>query len=533
MAERGSSCDVVVVGSGAAGSVVAARLAEAGCDVIILEAGPAWSAPDLYNSLVWGRRLRWGGERVLAQGADPFAHQFNTGWGLGGSALHHYACWPRLAIEDFRENTLYGRGTDWPIEYETVRRFYDRVQAEVGISGDARLEVWRPPGEPYPMPPLAVFPHAQILAAGFHRLGLRTAPQPMAINSQPYKGRPACQYDGWCDSGCSILALANPLAVYLPRARKAGARIVARAAVRRVLASRRTDRVYGVEWIDARGDVQQTQAGLVVLAANAIQNARLLLNSASSQHPAGLANSSGLVGRYFMYHTNVSIVGEFDVETFNSMGPVAGTVHSRDGAKLRSDGLFGSVMWHIGLSIKPNDVIGMADWRPDLIGAELAGFLEHRAPRMANLVALCQVGASVENRIELDSAKDRWGVPLARTIVALDQNDRALLKNTANLGLRVCGAAGAREAWIAGFGNSHAIGGTRMGLDRRASVTDGFGFTHDIANLAIVGSGIFPAPRPLTPLTPFTRCPYELPSVLWRSGKTFDQSRRRLPGPQL
>ena len=98
----------------------------------------------------------------------------------GGAAVHHYAVWPRYHEDDFTEKTTYGRGLDWPFQYDTLRPYYDQVQEEVGISGDAEKEVWRPPGDPYPMPPVLVSNHGKVLARGFEALGLRTSPLPMA-----------------------------------------------------------------------------------------------------------------------------------------------------------------------------------------------------------------------------------------------------------------------------------------------------------------------------------------------------------------
>src|ERR1700722_10753 len=168
--------EVVIVGAGAAGSVAAANLAEHGRQVLLLETGPAWKPRDLHNSLVWSRRLRWGAASPLMAGADPFQHQFNIGRGVGGSALHHYGCWPRMSHADFG---------GWPLLYDELRPFYDRIQTEVGISGDATKEPWRPPGQPYPMPPLPTFRHGELLARGFERLGMHVSLQPMAINSVP------------------------------------------------------------------------------------------------------------------------------------------------------------------------------------------------------------------------------------------------------------------------------------------------------------------------------------------------------------
>ena len=118
-----------------------------------------------------------------------------------------YVCTRKI----FRMQSLYGKGLDWPITYDELRPYYDRIQSEVGISGDAQAERWRPSGEPYPMPPLPQFSQAKIIAKGFKKLGMHTAPIPMAINSVEYQGRPPCIFDGWCDAGCPTGALANPL----------------------------------------------------------------------------------------------------------------------------------------------------------------------------------------------------------------------------------------------------------------------------------------------------------------------------------
>jgi choline dehydrogenase-like flavoprotein len=216
--------DAVIVGAGAAGNLFAAVLAEAGKSVLVLDPGPAWKSGDLYSSSIWSRRLRWGGPPVESTGANAFGAGFNMGWGTGGAALHHYGTWPRLMPTDFTMKSEFGKGLDWPIGYDDLRPFYDRVQEEVGVSGDAEAEVWRPAGAPYPLPPLQQFAQARLLAKGFHAKGMKTAPSPMAILSEDYKGRPACLYDGWCDAGCPIGALANPLVTYHPRAVKGGAR---------------------------------------------------------------------------------------------------------------------------------------------------------------------------------------------------------------------------------------------------------------------------------------------------------------------
>ncbi len=289
--------DVVIVGSGASGSLLAAKLAQNGKSVVILEGGPERTLKDLYSSQIWARRLKWAGPPTETGGADPVSVNFGAGWGTGGAALHHYANWLRLHPEDFAMKSRFGQGLDWPLSYDELRPFYDRIQQEVGIAGDAQAEVWRPAGEPYPMPPLPVFAQGKLIAQGFSQLGLRTAPAPMAINSIEYNGRPICHNDGWCDAGCTIGALANPLVLHLPQARAAGATLLHNSFVTRVLTGPKGDRVRGVEYYDAKGHRRLQEARVVVLAAFAVQNPRILLNSATTRHADGLANSSGLVGR--------------------------------------------------------------------------------------------------------------------------------------------------------------------------------------------------------------------------------------------
>ena len=227
--------DVVIVGAGYGGSIMARELARAGKRVVVLESGPAWDSKDLLSSQIWSRRLRAGIAQYRTAGEDPVGIGFNVGRGLGGAGIHHYGGWFRMHAGDFDVKSRYGQQLDWPLSYEDLRPYYDRMQADVGMSGDAKAEVWRPPGKPYPLPPLPLQRHGRILRRGFDALGLRTAPAPQAILSRPYKGRPACTLEGWCDAGCSSGALAHPLVTFIPQAKRAGARFVTGAHVTKVL----------------------------------------------------------------------------------------------------------------------------------------------------------------------------------------------------------------------------------------------------------------------------------------------------------
>jgi len=486
--------DVVIVGAGAAGSVYAAVLAEAGRSVLIIERGVDRKPSDLYSSQIWARRLKWGSPHVVEDGPDSIWTNFNSGHGVGGAAIHHYAVWPRMHEEDFRLKSEFGRGLDWPFDYAALRPFYDRVQADVGMSGDAEKEVWRPPGDPYPLPPVLVSNHGTVLARGFSELGLRTAPIPTGILSRPYRGRNACIWDGWCDAGCPIGALANPLVEYLPRARAAGARITVEAHVTRVLTDSSGRRATGVEYFTRSGERIVQPASMVVLCAFTLENSRLLLNSGNGRHPDGLANSSGLVGRYLMSHPAVMVYGMFPDEMQNYLGATGGQLLCQDRFAKQGDpgGAFGSRQWEIALVLKPNDILGVAMARPEIFGEDLHRFMRDGTRHMGSMVGVCEDQPLRENRISRAEKRDRHGFPLARVTYTVSPDGRKLWHSAAAEGVRIFRAAGAKDAWHGPPAGQHIMGGTIMGADPAASVTNAFARCHDVPNLFIGGPSVFP-----------------------------------------
>ena len=162
--------DVVIIGSGMAGSLAAARLTTSGKQVLILEAGPERGLSDLISSQIWARKLKWGGAPVIETGEQKIGHGFNNGWGTGGAAMHHFGVWPRFHEDDFQLKSKFNRGLDWPIDYETLMPWYDQIQSEVGVSGDHTQEIWRPMGAPYTQAPVPVFAQGRILSRGLKRL---------------------------------------------------------------------------------------------------------------------------------------------------------------------------------------------------------------------------------------------------------------------------------------------------------------------------------------------------------------------------
>lgn len=484
--------DVAIVGAGAAGALLAAQLAEAGRSVMLFEAGPRWDAVDLVSSQIWSRRLRWGGPHIASTGAGPLGFGFNAGWGVGGAALHHYGTWPRFKPDDFAMRSAHGRGMDWPISYADLRPYYDRIQAEIGVAGDADAEVWRPEGAPYPMPPVPPLKQGEVLARAFERAGKRTAPAPMAINTVVYGNRPACLYDGWCDAGCPIMALANPLAVYLPRAEAAGAKVAAFSPVTRLVAGK-TDRIDAVEYRDPDGTLKVQPARLVILAGSVVGNPALLLNSASDLHPSGVGNAGGLVGRYVMTHGLIQILGLFPDETEPHRGVTGAHLLCHDDYdKTSTNGAFGSRQWLIAPSIKPNDLAGLAAARMDLNGKALDVFMRQAVRHGANMVGMCEEEPQVDNRVELADGRNAWGVRPARVVHRFTEDARKLWAAMRNEGVAIFKAGGATDVWHGPMASAHMVGGTIMGQDARDSVTDGYGRVHGMDNLYVAGTGLFP-----------------------------------------
>ncbi|WP_238179724.1 GMC family oxidoreductase N-terminal domain-containing protein, partial [Methylobacterium dankookense] len=300
--------DAVVIGTGAGGAPVLARLAAAGLTVVALEAGPNFAPAAFAFDETLADEIYWTQER-LSGGSTPEAFGANnSGTGVGGSTLHWGAFVPRPGRRDFALRTETGEGCDWPLTLDDLLPFYERVERFIGVSGPPDYP-WDP-GRRYPLPPVPRNGPAEIMAAACARLGIRTADAPAAVVSRDFQqedgpARAACIRCGYCHQGCRTGAKTSMDVTYLPYAVRHGAEIRPESVVHG-LERDRAGRITAVIYRSGGFDRRQ-RCGAVYLCAGAVETPRLLLN-------LGLANGSGQVGRNYMGHVATQVWGSFPDE---------------------------------------------------------------------------------------------------------------------------------------------------------------------------------------------------------------------------
>ncbi|HEX5648147.1 MAG TPA: GMC family oxidoreductase, partial [Steroidobacteraceae bacterium] len=325
--------DFVVVGSGAAGGVMARELSRAGLTVLVLEQGPRFTAADFghdefdtWLNLGLSNKLETNPQTFRSSASEPArrVRDFPAAWYapmVGGSSNHFTGNFWRFHEEDFDERSRLGAmpGTtfdDWPITYAELEPYYTKVEWDVGVSGLAAASPFDPPrSKPYPMPPLPVKSSGVLFERGARKLGLHPFPAPMAIASVPYHDRPACQHCGFCIGyGCEMRAKSSALYTTLPEAEATGNCEIRPSSYVARIETGPAGRVTGVAYFDAQRRERFQKARAVAVCANGAESARLLLMSADAKHPDGLANSSGMVGRSLMFNTYAQVHALFEHE---------------------------------------------------------------------------------------------------------------------------------------------------------------------------------------------------------------------------
>jgi choline dehydrogenase-like flavoprotein len=497
--------DFVIIGSGAAGGIIAKELSTAGHTVVVLEQGPRLTERqfdhDEYGTFMQGHNINDPAKqphtfRGNAQQTAQKRQVLIYGRLVGGSNAHFTGNFWRMRPGDFNEASRLGgiKGTalaDWPLTYEELEPYYTKAEWELGVSGEPGP--FDPPrSRPYPMPPLPVKSSGVLLEKGARALGLHPQASQMAINSRTYNGRPACQHCGFCLLFmCEFRAKSTSMAVMLPLAEATGRCEVRPNSYVAQIEVGTDGRATGVTYFDAANRMQRQRAKAVVVCANGSETPRLLLNSASSRFPHGLANSSGIVGKHLMFNSYTEVHAQFE-HPLNEFKSVQNTRMVLDfyATDLKRgfyggggiDGRFGRYPVTFALG-------GLAPGSPTW-GEAYARQLQQQFTRT---MAFGCHGTSLpleSNNITLDpSLKDAWGLPCMRVTYTDHPDDLKASTFLSGHAADIAQAAGALKVWrdpvVPQTQAVHLLGTCRMGNDPRTSVVDRFNRTHDVRNLFI------------------------------------------------
>ncbi len=487
--------DAVVIGTGAGGAPVLARLARAGLRVVALEAGSFLDSRAYASDEVAQSYLYWLDERISAGGTPIAFGKNNSGIGVGGSTLHWGAYVPRPAPASFRLHSEWGVGVDWPLRYEDLVPYYEEVERFLGVSGPADYP-WEP-GRRYPLGSLPLNAPAELMARGCAAVGVQTSPAPLAAVSRAYAGpgykgnqdypeRAACINRGYCHQGCTNGAKASMDVTYLPAAVRAGAEIRAEAFVtdlERDGAGRITAVVY-----EQDGETRRQRCRAVFLCAGTVESPRLLLR-------LGLANSSDQVGRNFMAHPSAQIWGTFAEDTRPYKGFPASLITEDPMRTRHEDFASGYLVQSYG--IMPVTWAESVSRGRGLWGADLLRYLRCY-PNIAGMGMHGDCLPNPDNRVELSDELDGRGLPKPKITFSAGENEAHMMEHAVKLMTEVWEAAGATDLWTMNR-FAHQIGTCRMGADPETSVVNPHGQSHDIPNLWISDNSTFPTAMPSNP----------------------------------
>lgn len=480
--------DFAIVGTGAGGGTLACRLAKSGFSVVAFDAGPYWRPlEDFASDESEQAKLYWTDERIV-DGDHPLTlGSNNSGKSVGGSTVHFAMVSLRFRPEWFKSRTLLGYGADWPIDWREMWRYYGQVEDALKISGPVTYP-WGPKRPRYPYRAHELNAAARVLARGCEAQGYRWAETPLATLSAPRGLAHPCVYRGFCTVGCSTNAKQSVLVTWLPRALAAGAEIRDLAMVGRIETG--TDgRVTGVHY-RREGAWRFQRARNVVVAGYAIETPRLLLMSASARYPDGLANSSGLVGRYLTVQSNQAVWGTMDDEIRSYKGPPSLSLTEHFNYHDDGKDFFGGYCW-MAQGPLPQQWAGTLTGERGLWGEalldEMAGY-----NHLAGLKNVGEYMAQERNRVTLADETDQHGLPIPRVTHSLCDNDKRLAAHSVREMRASLEAAGARDVWEE-WGDTCHLGGTcRMGDDPRSSVIDADCRSWDIPNLWVCDGSVFP-----------------------------------------
>lgn len=495
--------DVCVIGSGPAGGVLSKELAELGAKVALVEAGRMMSPADFHYHA-------WPYEFPKRHKPEPFyppevsaAIRYedcdHVGVdrirAVGGRSIHWNAACFRFAERDFRERSIEGVEEDWPLAYQELAPYYSYVEKMIGVCGTRENLDILPDGE-Y-LPPLKFRCSEQIVKRACNKMGIPMIPTRKAVLTVPYDGRPPCHYCGHCMEGCDVGAIFTVPNSMLPKAQRTGNFTLIPNRIAREILVDREGSARAVSVIDANTrKEEEIHARVFAVSCATIESARLLLNSRSPRFPEGLANSSGLVGRYLTGHVTGGVIGYLDelvgTKPANTDGATDHSYIPRFNVGGAKRGYAGGYQYQVQYS---------SFMFPDQAHL-VRGFGKPFKQRVRTLQpGFFQMGgfgkclARRENYVSVDpNHRDAYGIPIPVVHFRFSENDRALWRDMTEKSKEILESAGAQLITVdsepRGFA-SHETGTARMGKDPRTSVLNAFNRAHDVKNLFVVDGSCF------------------------------------------
>jgi choline dehydrogenase-like flavoprotein len=536
--ENGKNYDVIIIGSGAGGGMATKILSEAGLNIALIEAGPHFDPanPKDRTQLRWP----WESPRRGASSVRPFG-DFDSAYGgwdiegepytrvpgtkfdwfrshmLGGRTNH----WGRISLRfgplDFKRRDIDGLGDNWPIGYEDVKPYYDKVDKLIGVFGSRENFPNEPDGFflPAPKPRL----HELYYMKGAKKANIPVIPSRLSILTKRINNdRGTCFYCNQCSRGCQAYADFSSGTCLIFPAQKSGGKIDLYVnAMAREIITNKEGKATGVSYINKEDRKEYTLKGkIVVLAASACSSARILLNSKSPQHPNGLGNSSNLVGKYLHDSTGASaaaVVPELlNRKTYNEDG--VGGMHVYTPWWLNDKKLDFPRGYHLevwgglgmpsyGFGFNPNDLNAHFGLTVGGYGNQLREDVKKYYGAVVGISGRGESVAMEDNYCEIDpNVVDEFGIPVLRFHYKWTDYERLQAKHMQETFATIFDSMGAiplgktpgkdQDYGLAAPGRIiHEVGTTRMGNDPKRSVTNKFQQLHDVNNVFVVDGGPF------------------------------------------
>ena len=501
--------DVCIVGSGAAGGVMAKELCEGGAKVILLEAGRDVPLTK-FLSHKWPYELPYRGLRGEKQA--PF-YQGDVSSSIryddcdsvsvdrirvvGGRTVHWNAVVLRYAERDFRGWSVDGIEEDWPLTYDELEPYYERVEQMIGVCGrDDGIEIV-PAGKHY-LPPLPWRCSEQILQRATNSMGIPVIPVRKAVLTTVHDSRPPCHFCGHCMSGCDVGALFNSAQVMLPKAQRTGNFTLRQNALAREILVDQEGLARGVSFVDTQTKrEQEVKAKVVVICCATVESARLLLNSRSPKHPNGLGNSSGVVGRYLHGHLGGGAdfyLKELEcVPSFNQDGATDHVYIPRYNHLAGRKDYAGGWGFQVNFS---SYMFPHHAFRLNGYGTAYKEKVRKMQPGYLMLGAFGKVEARAENDVTVHSHQvDEYGIPIPVVHFRFGENDlalwrdqnRSLIEISSNLKAEVFPDLSQAPSGFA----SHEVGTIRMGKNPKTSVLNSFCQARVVKNVFVTDGSCF------------------------------------------